>query len=181
MGVNIPDKINQFNLYLGEVKPESKVMGVTDEVTLPTFTYMSETMNLAGFAGEIDSPTVGQLQSAEIEIPFANIAIQTLQIASQDTETITLKAAQEFLDSETRVKHYEGRTITIKGMTKVVTLGSLKKGGYGNPSITKEVTYYKDEIEDANGKKTVLTEVDKLNGVFKLNDVDQLAGITKYI
>lgn len=173
--MKIPDKINQFNVYLGTVTPESKVRGVTDEVTLPTFSYMSESINLAGFAGEIDSPTVGQLQSAEIEIPFSNISEQTLQLAASDTDTIVLKAAQEFLDSETRTKSYSGRTISIIGMTKSVNFGSLKKGGFGNPSITKEITYYKDEIDG-----TVMTEIDKLNGKFVLNGENMMAEIESF-
>mgnify|MGYP000054889826 FL=1 len=37
--------------------------------------------------------------------------------------------------------------------------GRLKKGSFGNPSITKELTYYKDEIAGE-----VVTEIDKFNG-----------------
>ena len=177
----IPDKINNFNVYSGEVTPTSKIQGVTDEVTLPTATYMSETINHAGFAGEIDSPTVGQLQSMEMEIPFANISESGMKIVADDAKPIVLKGAQEFIDSESRHKSFQGRTITSIGMTKAINFGSLKKSGAGNPSITKELTYYKDELEDAEGKKTTLTEIDKINGVFVINGVDMFSNINQFL
>lgn len=172
----IPDKINQFNLYRNTADNKNKVWGVTDEVTLPTFNNMSETISLAGMAGEIDSPTLGQLQSAEIEIPFSNISIQTLELVANDNEPIIMRAAQEFIDSETRAKKYMNRTVTVIGMTKSINYGSLKKGGYGNPSVTKEVTYYKDVIDGETA-----TEVDKINGKYIVGGKDMLEEINKFV
>jgi hypothetical protein len=57
--------------------------------------------------------------------------------------------------------------ITIRGTTKGVKYGSLKKGGFGNPSVTKEVTYYKIEYDGET-----LTEIDKWNGVCIINGED---------
>jgi P2 family phage contractile tail tube protein len=61
----------------------------------------------------------------------------------------------------------KSRVITVRGMTKEIKYGSLKKGGFGNPSITKEVTYYKDEYD---GK--VMTEIDKWNPGCVINGVN---------
>jgi P2 family phage contractile tail tube protein len=61
-------------------------------------------------------------------------------------------------------------------MTKEVAYGSLKKGGYGNPKVTKEVTYYKDEVDG-----TVITEIDKFNYKYVVNGVDMLEGISDMI
>ena len=173
---DIPDKINNFNLYLGEVAEESKLRGVTDEVTLPNFQYMSQTLSLAGFAGEIDSPTAGQLQSTTIEIPFSNISKQNLELVARDGDPIIMRAAQEFINAENGSKNYKGRVITVKGMTKSINYGSLKKGGFGNPSVTKEITYYKDVIDGED-----VTEVDKLNGIFRINGEDVVTGINDLI
>lgn len=177
MGKNlIPDKINQFNVYRKTAEAGSKLMGITDEVQLPTFTNMSESLNLAGFAGQFDSPTVGQLNSAQIEIPFSNISVQALDLVANDGDAIIMRAAQEFIDPETSAKIYKNRTITVKGMTKEVAYGSLKKGGYGNPKVTKEVTYYKDEVDG-----TVITEIDKFNYKYVVNGADMLEGISDMI
>ncbi len=65
---------------------------------------MSETINLAGMAGEYDSPTVGQYKSMEIEIPFSNISKETLEIAARDNEPMIMRSSQEFIDPETHKK-----------------------------------------------------------------------------
>ena len=173
---SIPDKINNFNVYHGEANDDSRMVGVTSEVTLPTFTYKSENLNLAGFAGDLDSPTEGQLQSATIEIPFSNISEQSMELLGDDTKTIIMRAAQEFIDKETGTKKYVNRTITVRGMTKEVKMGSLVVGGYGNPSITKEITYYKDVVDN----KTIY-EVDKINYKYVVNGVDKGAQIADLI
>lgn len=173
----IPDKIGRFNAYLGTADQANKILGITAEMTLPTFTYMSETLNLAGMAGEIDSPAMGQLQSTQIEITFSNISAQAMSLAADDSLPIILRAEQEFLNRETHAKEMKGRVITVKGMTKAINFGSLKKGGYGNPSITKEITYYKDEVDGI-----VITEVDKINGSpFTINGVNKAAATDNLI
>ncbi|MBO5551817.1 MAG: phage major tail tube protein [Lachnospiraceae bacterium] len=172
----IPDKINNFNVYHGEVTDDSRLMGVTNEVTLPTFTLKSETLNLAGFAGDLDSPTEGQFESSQIEIPFSNVSKQSMAILEDDTKPVVLRGAQEFIDKETGTKKYINRTITIRGMTKAVNMGSLVVGGYGNPTVTKEVTYYKDVVDGET-----LFEMDKINYKYVVNGVDKGAQIADLI
>jgi len=172
----IPDKINRFNAYIGTVSADNKAVGVTDEVTLPNFTYLSETIKLAGSNGEIDSPTLGQFASIQMEIPFANIAATTLALAQDDSKPIILRSAQEFLDPSDNHKVIKQRVITVRGLTKGVNFGTLKQSGYGNPSVTKEVTYYKDELDG----KTVM-EVNKLTGRVIINGEDITKEIMDYI
>ncbi len=160
----IAEKINLFNAYLGSANAANKLIGVTDELTLPEFENMSETISLSGMAGEIDSPSPGQFKSAQIEITFTNISRDSMSAAADDSKTIILRAAQEQVDTESLSKKSLGRVITIKGMTKAVNFGKLKKGGYGNPSIKKELVYYKEEYDGE-----VITEIDKFNTVCIIN------------
>lgn len=171
----IAEKNNLFNAYLGTVNAKNKLMGVTDEVTLPEFEMASETLSLAGMAGEIDSPSPGQTKSAQIEIPFTNISKEALR-AVADSESIILRAAQEQLDTETLSKSTIGRIITVRGMTKSINYGKLKKGGYGNPSIKKEVIYYKDVLDGET-----ITEVDKFNGKCMINGKNMMQDVEQYI
>jgi hypothetical protein len=172
----IPDKINNFNVYTDTATQENRLIGVTDEVTLPNFQNVSESISLAGMGGEIDSPAVGQFQSVEIEIPFSNISKETLEIAYKDNLPIIMRSAQEFINPENSTKTFKQRTITVRGMTKGVNFGSLKKAGYGKPSITKEVYYYKETIDDE-----VVVEIDKLNGRAVIGGVDLTSEIQQYI
>ena len=172
MSKSIAEKINRFKAYVGSVESTNELVGITDEVTLPTFEFMSETLSLAGMVGELDSPSPGQFKSCQMEITFSNISEEGMAAASDDSKTITLRAAQEQLDTESLGKSFVQREITVKGMTKEINLGKLKKGGYGNPSLKKEIVYYKDKL----GDKTLI-EVDKINGKWVVNDKNMM----KYI
>jgi len=171
----IQEKINRFNAYL-DVVDEAHKIAVTAEITLPVFENTSETLNLSGMAGEVDSPSPGQFKSTQIEIPFTNISKEALKLAADDGKAIILKAAQENINTSTLARSLTGRTITIKGFTKEINYGKLLKGGFTNPSIKKEVVYYKDQLG-----KDVLTEVDKLNGISKINGTDLASGIASLI
>lgn len=172
----IPDKINNFNAYAGTASDANKLIGVTDEIALPSLQSMSETINLAGMAGEVDSPAVGQYQSMEIDINFSNISKSSLEVAAQDNTPLILRSAQEFVNPEDSTKVFMNRTITIRGMTKAINFGSLKKGGYGKPSIKKEVYYYKEVIDGE-----VVAEIDKFNGKAIVAGVDLTKDILEYI
>ena len=156
----IHDKTNIFKAYYGQVSEDARLAGVTDEMTLPNFENVSETLNLAGMVGEIDSPSAGQYK----------------RIMCDDSTSIILKSAQEILDTETYKKIYVVRTITIKGMTKGHDYGKLKKGGYGNPTIKKEVIYYKDQVGE-----DVIEEIDKFNGKAVINGEDVLGNVASLI
>ena len=112
----------------------------------------------------------------EIELVFSNIAKSSLEIAAMDNTPLILRSAQEFVNPEDSTKSLKNRTITIRGMTKGINFGSLKKGGYGKPSVTKEVTYYKDVVDG-----DVVVEIDKFNGRAIIGGIDQTKDIMEYI
>ena len=62
----IPSKINNYNVY----NVAERLIGVGDEVTLPDFEAMADTISGAGILGEVDDPTVGHFSNMEMEIPF---------------------------------------------------------------------------------------------------------------
>ena len=63
---NIPSKINSYNVY----NDAERLIGVGNEVTLPDFEALAETISGAGILGELDDPTVGHFSNMEMEIPF---------------------------------------------------------------------------------------------------------------
>lgn len=173
--MKIPEKINNFNAYTKTVEESNKLVGVTDEIALPSIEYLSETLSMAGMGGEIDSPTVGQIKSIQIEIPFKNISEKMFNLVA-DGGAIILKAAQEVVDTATNGKSYQGATITISGMTKSINFGKLKKGGYGDPSITKEVIAFKYEAGDET-----LVDIDKWGTRQIINGQEVTKGISDLI
>ena len=82
----------------------------------------------------------------------------------------------QVLDTETQTNDFQGITIITKGRVKSFELGTLKRGGKGEPKIVRELTYVKIMI---NGKDVL--ELDKFNMIWKLNGVDRLQKVRSQI
>lgn len=168
---DLPDKINNFNVYDGK----TKLVGVSAEITLPAFEPLTETLSVAGMAGEMESEVIGSFGSMKIEIPFENLTENFFAFAAS-TNPIIIRGSMEVLNIQTQDKSKKPVVITIKGRTLNINLGTFKKGGKGQPSITKEITYIKIMINN-----TTQVELDKLNNIFKLGGVDLLEEIRSQI
>ncbi len=164
MAKNIPDKINDFNVY----DDGNRLVGIGEEVTLPDIEMMSETGSVPG--GEVDSPTIGQFASGQVEIPFQSLTQGAFDMMNPlKAVNITLRASQQEMNGNGDIV-FVGVRAVFRGRPKTLTAGSIKKGSGTGTSIAIEWTYYMLEID---GKKVV--EIDKLNSVFKVNGTDILA------
>ena len=68
-GYKIPTLLNNFNTYAAG----HKYVGVSSEATLPNFEYLTETLEGAGIAGDIEEAVEGCFASMESETSFQNI------------------------------------------------------------------------------------------------------------
>ena len=149
----IPEKINDFNTYLDG----NKMIGVAASVTLPEVKMKTSTVSGAGINGEIDSPTIGQFESMEQEIDF----------------NVLYSSAQQVYD-KTGGYAFKGLRVVEMGRVKTFNPGKVEKGEGMEAKVTLELTYLLVENDGSP-----LLEVDKLNGVYKVNGVDMLAGISE--
>lgn len=163
-GMNIPDKINDFNVY----RDGTRLIGVGEEVTLPDIEMLSETVLVAG--GEVDSPTIGQFASSQVEIPFQSLVAGAFDLLNPlKSVNVTLRASQQEMNGQGDIV-FVGVRAVFRGRPKIFAPGSVKKGSGTGATLTIEWTYYLLEID---GEKVV--EIDKLNGVFKARGVDIMA------
>ena len=79
MGYKIPTVLNNFNSY----GAGHKYVGVSNEVTLPNFESMTETIDGAGIAGEIEEAIEGAFGSLETETTFGNISREYFDFITQ--------------------------------------------------------------------------------------------------
>ena len=159
----IPEKINDFNTYLDG----NKMIGVAASVTLPEVKMKTSTVSGAGINGEIDSPTIGQFESMEQEIDFNVLYSSAMDMLSPlSVVNLTLRAAQQVYD-KTGGYAFKGLRVVEMGRVKTFNPGKVEK-------VTLELTYLLVENDGSP-----LLEVDKLNGVYKVNGVDMLAGISE--
>lgn len=166
----IPDKINLFNVY----RAGNKLLGLSEEVALPEFAAMTETISGPGILGEVDSPVMGHFSAMEMEVPFRILNEDIFSVMAMGAEVdLTLRASQQALASPGGII-YTGMRVVVRGTLLAFNPGSVKQGAAMGASLKIGLTYIYIERD---GKPKV--ELDKLNGVYKVNGVDQLAAARK--
>lgn len=165
----IPEKVNDYNVY----QDGAKLIGLAADVELPSIKMKTSTIEGVGVGGEIDSPTIGQFESLEAKMKFNTLYSSATDLMNPiNTVNLTLRAAQQVYD-KTGGYAFKGLRIVMGGRVKEFNPGTVKKGDTMDAETTLELTYYMIEVD---GEQVV--EVDKLNGVYKVNGSDMLAGIT---
>lgn len=168
----IPEAINNFNVY----KEGNRLIGITEEVSLAEIAMMTETIRGAGLLGEYNTPLIGQYQSIEQEIPFRMLEDDIFSMANpMKIQELTLRASEQYMEKSTLDLGLKGLKIVIRGRQNKFTPGTLKNGGQMGASVTLEVFYIKF-VSDGKDK----FELDKVNGVLKIDGKDVMKDINKY-
>lgn len=166
-------KINAYNVYLSG----KKLIGVSDEVTLPDFEALSETLSGAGILGEIDEPLLGHFKASEIEIPFRTMDTEIFKLAnSKSGVSLTLRMSTQGISTASMGATFVPSRIVIKGRNKAFSGGKVKQGEGTGSSIKLEIMYIMIEVN-----KVKKFELDKLNFVYRVNGVDLLKDIRKQV
>lgn len=168
---NIPEKIHAFNVYLRG----NRLLGLSDEVTLPDFEAVTETLSGPGILGELESVALGQFSSMEMEIPFRQMDDDMFKLADQSTSLdITLRGSIQFTIGSTTETAFKPMRIVVRGKNKSIAGGKAKQGNGTGSSIKIEIAYIYIEINNAPK-----IELDKLNFVFKINGKDLLEKVRR--
>lgn len=169
MDKGFPSVVNNFNVY----RNGNRLIGVTEEVTLPDFESKTSTINGAGLLGDIEEIVLGQFGSMKQEIPFRTLSEDIFNVMNpMETVDITLRGAIQTMDAATGVTGISGVRIVMRGKPITFKPGSMKNGEQMGSSVTIELTYIMIEV---NSIKKI--EVDKLNNVYIVNEVDLLEKI----
>lgn len=169
----IATKINAYNAYLDG----SKLIGLADEVTLPDFEAMTETLSGAGLLGEIDEPLLGHFKSIEMEIPFRTLNNDIFKLANaQSNVNVTLRMSTQTLNESDMKTDFIPSRVVIKGKNKSFSGGKVKQGNGTGSSIKIEVMYILIEV---NGKSKF--ELDKINFVYKVDGKDLLDKVRRQV
>lgn len=162
---NIPSKINSYNVY----NDAERLIGVGDEVTLPDFEAMAETISGAGILGELDDTTVGHFSNMEMEIPFRVLDREATDMLDMTKAVrLTLRAAQQALTVEGDTE-FRSMRVVVRGKSATLAMGSVQNANPMESSVTLNVSYILIEVDG-----TTLVELDKINPTFKVNGVDLL-------
>ena len=163
--MKLATKINLFNVYTDG----DRQIGIDEEVTMPDFEAMTETLAGPGISGEIEEPIIGLFGSSEVEVPYQTIHDGVFAMLHPGSAVdITLRASTQVKDASGNTT-FEGVRVVLRGLFKSLTSGSMKQGAGTKSSIKFEVTYCLYEV---NGTEKL--EIDKFNQIYKINGVDIL-------
>ncbi len=167
----IPTQIVDFSIYNGK----DKLLGTGSEVKLPTITSKTYTADLA--AGEIDVPGM-RTENMELEVPFNVFDDEAADTISLSKVTkIVIRGCSQKLSTSSHDFKYNGLKVTAQGFCKELDLGTLKRSDGMDSKIKLTLTYIK--VENEKGVKYI--EIDKLNGTYIVNGVNQRKGMSKYL
>lgn len=167
MNTNIPSKIHSYNLYNDDLG--GRFFGVGDECALPDFEQLVETLSGAGILGELDDPAPGHYSNQQMEIPFRVLDEEPISLMDTTKAVkLTMRGALQSLTSEGDTA-FRPLKVVVRGKCATLKLGTLKAATAMNSSVTLNISYIKISL---NGKE--LVELDKLNGIFKIDGKDVL-------
>ena len=128
----IPTKINKYNVY----NAGNRLLGMGDEVTLPSFEGSSETVSGAGVLGEFDDPTVGYFGNMEQEIPFRVLDAEAVDMLDQTKAVqLELRGAQQTTDENGDIE-FRPMRVVVRGRMAGFDPGKVKAGEKFNVDVT---------------------------------------------
>ena len=110
------------------------------------------------------------------EIQFNTLYSSAMDMLSPlSTVNLTLRASQQVYDKQGGY-NFKGLRVVEIGRVKKFNPGKVEKGEAMEATVTLELTYLMIEVDGQQ-----LLEVDKLNGIYKVNGTDMLAGVNSLI
>ena len=162
-----PDKTINYNVY----DDGERLLG-TATIELPEIAFVADTLSGAGIAGEVETPVLGHLQAMQVTLNWNTIEESTIAMLANTARTLTLRSAQQKLDSAQGVLVSVPVKITLKTLPKSVSLGTFEMGAKTDSTSVLEVTYIKIDVDN-----TTTLEIDKLNYICSIHGEDLLAEV----
>ena len=167
MANQIPEKLINFRVY----NDNQDLLGIAD-VTMPTISYMTDSVSGAGVAGEVDSPVMGHFQSMTVSMNWRTVNSALTGLVRFRGHALELRGAQQIYDSGTSEWRAQPLKVVLRAMPKSGNLGTLNVGVSAGATTEHEVVYLKVDVDD----KTVL-EIDKYNFICNIDGTDYLASV----
>ncbi len=170
----IPQFLKNFRLYTGG----AVLFGVEGDLKLPNFENIAETISGAGILGEFESPVPGQFKSQTIEVGFRILNQDIFNLVAQSSaSSLTFRGSMQTYDIVSGGVISQGLRIESRGAVKGMDGGSAAVGKPMGSKFTQEVLFIAYYLTDlVSGSENEVLYLDKLNYVYRVNGIDQLAG-----
>jgi hypothetical protein len=163
----VPEKLVNFRVY----RDGADMLGVAD-AELPSLEAMTDTVQGAGVAGEVDSPILGHYGSMTLTLNWRTVTGNTTILAQPQAHQLDLRGAMQVYDASNGAYKTVPLKVVCKAVPKNTGLGSLQAGSSQENSTEMEVNYIKVWVD---GEEKI--ELDKYNFKCVIEGTDYLESV----
>ena len=160
-----------FNAY----DQSNKLMGPT-KVTLPSISWMVQSMTGAGVAGTVEAIAKGMLEAMTLSIDWRMCGAEAYKFMSPEVHMLTLRNAEQYEDPIAGQIREDGVKHVFSIMPKSMSPGGIAQASAHDGTAQYAVRSWKCFI---NGE--TVTDIDQLNGKCFMYGVDYRADINAVI
>jgi phage tail tube protein FII len=145
--------------------------GVSGEITLPNFSYMSDSANCAGLMGTAKISVPGMMEEVSWSLPFASRTKSFFMAQGGTHKPYIFIAASVFAaDEQTFILNERPAYISIWGSPAGTNTGTHAKAKFSNSEVPFNVSGYRETIDGV-----VRLHWDLYKGIYIVNGIDQNA------
>jgi P2 family phage contractile tail tube protein len=166
-------KMPESNVVFEAYEDGNNFLGLT-QATLPNITFLTQQINGAGIAGNVDAVVQGMMEAMELTLNFRSPTEAAVALATPQTHHIDLRVAAQFWDTVDAQIGIEADKYVFVVRPKSMNPGNIQPATAADTSSTYSVyTYmgYKD------GEK--IWEIDPMNYICTIKGVDYFADVRK--
>lgn len=163
---NIATKTIQYSIY-DRTDGIAKYVDDTTSYTRPELAMLTDGISGAGIMGEIDLPTLGQLDSMEIEVVLNKTNKRAIAMFAPGAHTMESRWVTNVLNTATGASVIQANKEIVKYLPKSLSMGDIENNETNEANLKGEVLTYQYIIDGET-----LIKIDKLNNVFIVNGVD---------
>ncbi|WP_295163428.1 phage major tail tube protein [Selenomonas sp. F0473] len=168
MAVNaVRDKLTDYAVF-----KDGRLLLGTADITLPSISYMSDTIKGPGIGGEVEMPTMSMTSSMDIEINWRTINDDLTELMAPVAHDLEFRGAESHFDSGTGQIRQIPAIVKVRVLPKTGELGKFETSSTTGSSNKMECIYIKVTYD---GKTKI--EIDKFARVFSINGTDYMADI----
>lgn len=164
----MPEVLLNYRCYDEE---SDKLLGTVD-VELPKIEPMTETIQGAGLAGEVETTIVGHLKAMSAKVNFRTTTHKSFSMMNPNGISLTFRGSIQSTDTGTGKKVFIPVVVRLKGVVKGTELGKMEVGKTMGSSTELSVSYLKVTLA---GEEKL--EIDQYNFIYKLNGENYLAEV----
>lgn len=163
----VPEGMINFKVYRGGID----MLGIA-EGTLPNVEAMTHEVRGAGLAGVVDQPVVGHYNSITLSLTWRSITGDISILNRPMAHDLDLYHALQRWDSGRGQVVVGELHVFCKAIPKILTPGNLVVADVMGTQMEFEIPYLKIWLD-----RTERIEIDKQNGICKIDGVDYLADV----